>query len=243
MDGSIAENKNASLEKQRPLVQQAYEQIREKIIQLQFLPGQFLNEAAICKTLEMGRTPVHQALQLLQLEGLIEILPRKGVIVQPDGANEILKILEARMTIEPELARMAALRAGRGELSTGDMSELLELAKETDPDIDPPDIDLFVTNDRRFHRKIGDLAENSIMSDFAKTLHERSCRFWYLNLWQTLNVELSRGMHIDIAQSIVSGEADAAASAMRAHIENLSNRLKRLPPNAFGMGQGQPVPR
>ena len=93
MDGSIAENKNASLEKQRPLVQQAYEQIREKIIQLQFLPGQFLNEAAICKTLEMGRTPVHQALQLLQLEGLIEILPRKGVIVQPDGANEILKIV------------------------------------------------------------------------------------------------------------------------------------------------------
>lgn len=228
-------------EKQKPLVQQAYEQIREKIIRLQFLPGQYLNEAAVCETLGLGRTPVHQALQLLQLEGLVEILPRKGVIVQPDGASEILKILDARVIIEPELARKAAQRSRSGEIDDLELAFLEKLSVEPDEKADPPDIDAFIANDRAFHRKIAELSGNSILGEFARTLHDRSCRFWYLNLWQTLNVSVSKQMHIDIVRAITAGEGDKAAQAMRAHIENLAERLKRLPPNAFGVGSQPPA--
>src|SRR6185436_10347173 len=66
--------------KQGSLVAKAYEDIKEKIITLYFLPGQYLNEAAISGLLQVGRTPVHQALQRLELEGLVEIMPRKGVV-------------------------------------------------------------------------------------------------------------------------------------------------------------------
>ena len=76
------------------LVAKAYEDIKEKIITLYFLPGQYLNEAAISGLLQVGRTPVHQALQRLELEGLVEIMPRKGVVVLPDSISEIIKILE-----------------------------------------------------------------------------------------------------------------------------------------------------
>ena len=76
------------------LAAKAYEDIKEKIITLYFLPGQYLNEAAISGLLQVGRTPVHQALQRLELEGLVEIMPRKGVIVLPDSISEIIKILE-----------------------------------------------------------------------------------------------------------------------------------------------------
>jgi DNA-binding GntR family transcriptional regulator len=74
------------------LAEQVYEQLKEKIITLHFLPGQYLNEGALCAMLGVGRTPVHQALQRLELERLVEIMPRKGVIVQPDSIAEILKI-------------------------------------------------------------------------------------------------------------------------------------------------------
>ena len=48
---------------------------------------------------------MHQALQRLELEGLVEIMPRKGVIVLPDSISEIIKILESRATVEAELAQ------------------------------------------------------------------------------------------------------------------------------------------
>src|SRR5262249_51800389 len=94
--------------KANSLVAKAYEQIKEKIITLYFLPGQYLNEAAISSLLDVGRTPVHQALQRLELEGLVEIMPRKGVVVLPDSISEIIKILESRAAVEAELAKAAA---------------------------------------------------------------------------------------------------------------------------------------
>src|ERR1700741_437631 len=97
--------------KPNSLVAKAYEEIKEKIITLYFLPGQYLNEAAISGLLQVGRTPVHQALQRLELEGLVEIMPRKGVVVLPDSISEIIKILESRAAVEAELAKAAAERA------------------------------------------------------------------------------------------------------------------------------------
>src|SRR5262249_1178805 len=93
--------------KHNSLVAKAYAEIKEKIITLYFLPGQYLNEGAISALLQVGRTPVHQALQRLELEGLVEIMPRKGVVVLPDSISEIIKILESRAAVEAELAKAA----------------------------------------------------------------------------------------------------------------------------------------
>src|SRR5260221_14777990 len=84
------------------LTDQAYEAMKEKVITLYFLPGQYLNEGAICKLLDLGRTPVPQALQRLQLEGLTAVVPRKGVIIQPDSISQILEFLDARLVVESE---------------------------------------------------------------------------------------------------------------------------------------------
>src|ERR1700753_581213 len=105
---SAAKHKPAS--KGSSLTVQAYEQIKENILTLNFMPGRYLNEGALSAILDAGRTPLHQALQRLELEGLVEIMPRKGVIVQPDSISEILKILDSRSPAEAELARNAAQR-------------------------------------------------------------------------------------------------------------------------------------
>src|SRR5262245_36101744 len=124
-----AKTKNAKrkpVAKGGSLTAQAYEQIKEKILTLHFLPGQYLNEGALCAMLDAGRTPVHQALQRLELEGLVEIMPRKGVIVLPDSISEIIKILESRAAVEAELAKAAADR-----VSADGGKELLALANAT----------------------------------------------------------------------------------------------------------------
>eukprot|EP01042_Synura_sphagnicola_P021729 gene21729-27647_t len=124
--GEMTANKGESGQKRRPaqrgksrkeslpLSEQAYIAIKDRIITLFFAPGQYLNEASICEQLGMGRTPVHQALQRLQAEGLVDVVPRKGVIIQPDSMGQVVEILDARLVVEPEIAARAAMQ-GRPE--------------------------------------------------------------------------------------------------------------------------------
>jgi DNA-binding GntR family transcriptional regulator len=213
------------------LADMAFEAIKEKILKLYFLPGQYLNEGALCALLAMGRTPVHQALQRLQHEGLVEIMPRKGVIVQPGSISEILKILDSRATVEAELARNAAERA-----AVKDVDELKVLARSGAGNGKTSELDGFIAADRAFHRKFAELAENPVLSDFARSLHERSIRYWYLHLWQTLDDKATVRQHTAIADAIARRDADAAAEAVRAHIESLRTRLMRAQEASRGRG-------
>src|SRR6476661_5384231 len=142
------------------LANTAYEEIKEKILKLYFLPGQYLNEGALCALLNVGRTPVHQALQRLQHEGLIEIMPRKGVIVQPGSIPEILKILDSRATIEADLARNAA-----SHINAKDAEALKALARVGAGNGQASQLESFVEADRAFHRKFAELAGNPILSE------------------------------------------------------------------------------
>ena len=205
------------------LVAKAYEDIKEKIITLYFLPGQYLNEAAISGLLQVGRTPVHQALQRLELEGLVEIMPRKGVVVLPDSISEIIKILESRAAVEAELAKAAADR-----VSVDDGKELLALANATRHTRNGPGIDDFIACDRAFHRKLAERAGNSVLSDFAQQLHERSIRYWYLHLWQTMDVPATTRQLAAIADAIAKHDGERAAAAMREHIDSLKGRLMQI---------------
>jgi DNA-binding GntR family transcriptional regulator len=214
---------SAGAEKGGSLVARAYEEIKEKIIKVYFLPGQYLNESAICALLGLGRTPVHQALQRLEIDGLVEIMPRKGVIVLPDSIAEIIKILDSRMAVEPELARHAAERATP---ETAAELQALASVKKTDNEIS--DIDAFTHSDRAFHRKIAEMSGNQVLSDFARNLHERSWRYWYLHLWQTLDIGANNHQHTAIADAISTGNGEAAAEAMRAHISSLKLRLSQI---------------
>jgi len=227
-----AKTKRQPASKGGSLAEQVSEQLKEKIITLHFLPCQYLNEGALCAMLGVGRTPVHQALQRLELERLVEIMPRKGVIVQPDSIAEILKILDSRVTVEAELARNAA------QQRTPEDTEVLKLlARRGYGNGQPADVDTFITGDRAFHEQFAKMAGNVVLSEFARSLHERSIRYWYLHLWQTMDTKATIRQHSAIADMIAKGDGEAAAKAVREHIESLRERLikaqsatRRIPP-------------
>jgi DNA-binding GntR family transcriptional regulator len=72
----------------RSLTEHAYTEIRNRVMSLEFRPGEFLYEARICAAINIGRTPVHEALHRLQIEGLVQIVPRKGVLIRTDSLND-----------------------------------------------------------------------------------------------------------------------------------------------------------
>jgi GntR family transcriptional regulator, rspAB operon transcriptional repressor len=202
---------------------QAYAAIKERILTLFFLPGQYVNESAVATMLKLGRTPVHHALQRLQVEGLVEIIPRKGVVIRPDSVAEIVKILESRETVEPDLARYAAQNAPSSEIDA-----LCALARAIDKSGEVAAVDVFARMDREFHARIAVLSGNAVLAEFAGRLHDRSTRFWYLHLWQTMDPVATAQEHAAVADAIAVRDGEAAAAAMRMHIGRLKERVKKI---------------
>jgi DNA-binding GntR family transcriptional regulator len=225
------------------LADRAYEAIKEKVITLYFLPGQYLNEAAICKLLDLGRTPVHQALQRLQHEGLIDVVPRKGVIIQPDSISQILEFLDARLVVEAELARLAAAHASADDVKV--LQSILDAHSQGNNAGN--EINAFVECDHAFHTKIHEISKSRVLGDFAKTLHERCTRSWYLHLWQTLDTDASDRQHRKILKAIKAHDEEGAAKALRDHLISLRQRVAQLQNSPSRSllhlqrpGQGQP---
>ncbi|MDH3582226.1 MAG: GntR family transcriptional regulator, partial [Hyphomicrobiales bacterium] len=92
------------------LTDQAYHRLEEMIVTLQLEPGEVLSEQALSKELDIGRTPIREALQRLAREGLVVILPRKGILVSETNPRKQLLVLEVRREVERLLARAGAKR-------------------------------------------------------------------------------------------------------------------------------------
>lgn len=88
-----------------------YEHLREQLLNGEIAPPEHLIEAKIAKELGTSRTPVREALHSLELEGLIESIPRVGYVVKPISEEEVEEICEIRMAIEGVAVRWAMEKA------------------------------------------------------------------------------------------------------------------------------------
>ena len=92
--------KKSDLSVRKSLTTIAYEQLEELIVTAELEPGAILSEATLVEQLAIGRTPIREALQKLEREGLIKIMPRKGIAVTDlDPAKQLL-MLELRRDLE-----------------------------------------------------------------------------------------------------------------------------------------------
>jgi DNA-binding GntR family transcriptional regulator len=115
MRNSNSEKKASRHEEANPpeqlLADVAFVQIEEMIITRRLPPGSMISEGQLAVELEMGRTPVREALQRLRQIGFVEMLPRRGTLVAGVDIRQQLELLEVRRPLEELVVRMAALRA------------------------------------------------------------------------------------------------------------------------------------
>ena len=157
------------------LSERAYEAIKERILSLELRPGQFINEADLCRLTGMGRMPVHQAVHRLMTDGLLEVIPRKGIIIGSESANEVAEALEARRAVEPYIAALAAERATPAQIK-----ELEKLLKQSRKIADQRFRREFMDLDRLFHAAVAEAAGNRMLVDAQRPMQERSARIWAL---------------------------------------------------------------
>ena len=202
------------------LTERAYGEIRHRLITLAFRPGEFINESMICASLGIGRTPVHEALHRLQLEGLVQIVPRKGVLIPADSLNDLIALIETRMVVEPAGMALAAARAEPGHLRA--LEAMLGQAREA---IQQGDRAGSMALDAKFHNEIIRVTGNSVLAEVARMLHQRASRIWHLQVWSDADLQLAQIEHEAIFEALRAGDAEQTAAAARAHLTSLRGRI------------------
>jgi DNA-binding GntR family transcriptional regulator len=201
---------------------QAYEAIKDRIITLAFRPGECLNEASVSALLGLGRTPVHQALDRLMLEEMVEVIPRKGVIVKPVVLHDVLQMIDIRMVNETQCARLAAERAADSHIEN--ISKVIGRAGQA---IGRRDIHTLMMLDREFHSELAAASKNFELAEVLRKLNERSLRFWFISFTTPDHHHSFQRQHEDVFEAIRKHDCDAAEQAMRVHIEAFRKSVAR----------------
>ena len=87
--------------KKESLKQKAYNEIKSKIINCEYMPNSFLNESVLMEVTKSSRTPIREALSKLEQENFVTIIPKKGIMVNDLSLNDISMIFQVRELIEP----------------------------------------------------------------------------------------------------------------------------------------------
>jgi DNA-binding GntR family transcriptional regulator len=101
----------------QPLAQQVAARIRVMIIQDQLTPGEWIREQALADKLKVSRTPLREALKMLELEGLIRLLPNRGAVVTELTVEEVKEKLEVLAALEALAGKLACQKATNAELA------------------------------------------------------------------------------------------------------------------------------
>ena len=197
-----------TLSREQTLTEQAYRLIEEQIVTLRLKPGDVLSEQMLSASLKIGRTPIREALQRLAREGLITILPRKGVLVSDINPRNQLLVLEVRREIERLLSRAGAARATPQQRERlRDIPQGMDRAAKTNDDIS------FMRLDREFNDLMIEAAHNDYAARSMKLLQGLSRRFWYMHYREAADLPLCARLHANQARAIAQGNGEAAARA------------------------------
>jgi DNA-binding GntR family transcriptional regulator len=204
------------------LTERAYRAIEERIVTLRLRPGDVLSEQMLSATFKIGRTPIREALQRLAREGLVTILPRKGILVSDLNPRNQLLVLEVRREIERLLSRAGAERA-----NVGQRAQLQEIARGMDRASKTNDDIAFMRLDREFNGLMIEAAHNDYAARSMKLLQGLSRRFWYMHYREAADLPLCARLHANQARAIAQGGSESAARAsdkLMDYVENFTRK-------------------
>lgn len=213
---------------QRSLSEQAYEQIRQKIVTLALAPSAVVDEARLQKELGFGRTPIREALKRLELERLINIIPRRGIFVTPINLTDLQRLYEMRLNLECLATELAAKRGTA--VHWQEMAYVLNQVNAPGK-ISPEQL---IAIDDQCHRIIYQAADNHFLEQSLMALYPLSLRMWNVALAKLGDkkenvVEYEHIVeHQQIMVALQNGAVEESVNLMRRHIEAYQQYIENV---------------
>ncbi|MEN9938593.1 MAG: hypothetical protein RLZZ387_5172 [Chloroflexota bacterium] len=202
----------------------AYAAIKEAILSGRIAPNQPMVEEQLAASLQISRTPVREALAILEYEGLIAPRSGRGLYVTTMTREEFVACFVANETVEPFLARRAALLAEQPQLDA--MRETIARAEGAAAEDTPG----FLRASRDFHRLVGEAAGNEPLMNFVLRNEERT-DMYLLSAGRVVNPEsmaASNREHAAILGALEQRDPEAAARLTIYHAQSLRGRFTEL---------------
>lgn len=204
-------------------VERAYEELRRMIITHELPPGTTIDERELMDQLEIGRTPLREAMLRLAHERLIVRSPRRGAWVSQLSLTDIQQLNEARQLVEPPIARLAAEHVTP---ATG--QQLRTMLQRTDKQVAQGDFASLAIIDLEFHLLLGKLAANDYLTNFSMEINTSLLRYWHLSFRLADSGRVWFESHSELLERIISGDAEAAAAEAQRHIDSYRKRMRQF---------------
>jgi DNA-binding GntR family transcriptional regulator len=205
------------------LADRAYAELRDRIVTLHIPPGAPIDEDQLGEELEMGRTPVREAIKRLALENLVTVFPRRGTFASEINITDLAHISDVRAQLEGHAAYRAAER-----LSDAGRAELEALLEELNHSQGSDDVEGLMALDARVHRFIYRSAGNPYMEETLGRYFNLSLRIWHLVLDRLPHLFARVHEHDDVLHAIAAGDADLAQRTLAEHVAKFESEIRAV---------------
>jgi DNA-binding GntR family transcriptional regulator len=205
------------------MADRAYAQLRDRIVTLRIPPGSPINEDALGRELEMGRTPIREAIKRLSLESLVAVYPRRGTFASEINITDLAHIADVRVELEGHAAYRAAQR-----LTAAQRDELDALLGELEERRSGDDAEGLMDLDARVHRFVHRCAGNPYLEVTLGRYLNLSLRIWHLVLERLPHLSASVLEHRELLETIRDGDAEGARATAAAHVAHFEREIRSV---------------
>lgn len=213
------------MQSDKSLRDQAYQSIRKRMLMGRLSAGSQISEPKLAKLLGIGRTPVREAIQQLQVEGLVERVPRRGTVVRVPKRMDFVDLYELREGLEGYAVALAAKRISSEdlELLRSLYLQMGTIAEEMESSglrvLKGPKLQTFKTADMGFHLQLINATGNRHIMKVISDSHVMSQIFGSTRDEHSLDVvQLAAKMHGEIYEAVARSDGEMAATLMTQHI-------------------------
>lgn len=201
------------------LREKAYRIIKQLIITCEINPGGILNERELVESIGVSRTPIREALNRLEKENLVTIIPQRGAFVSAITVKVINDIYQLRAIIEPSVTAM---------VTPIFPAESLKKYRQAFLEIDHEDYDSLSKLDNELHCCIIDLAGNDFLNQVMANMYAQNERIRFRSTRLPQRSQETVAEHLAIIEAILARDPAAAQEAMRAHLGNSRQAAFRI---------------
>ncbi|MET3504670.1 GntR family transcriptional regulator [Halalkalibacter oceani] len=202
---------------------QVYKELKSNILLGKISTGTFLQERTIAEKLGVSRTPVREALKRLEVEGWVETIPWKGVIVKEIEEQDVIEVFQCRLANEIFMIKLIT-----PNLTDEQIKDLQDIFLKMKVAQQEGKGDELIDEDREFHMYLAKLTNNSRLIQFLDNLSDQILRLGVKAITKEFRSDEALSEHEKLLEALERRSVEAAVQAMEEHINQTHEVLMRM---------------
>jgi DNA-binding GntR family transcriptional regulator len=190
--------------------------IEERIVLLDYKPGERLKDDELCEEFDIGRTPLRETLIELENKGLVRMIPRKGIYASNVSLQELRNAYEVRSF----LIGLSGKKAARN-IKISELKKLRELIDRMENETEPREL---IKLDFRAHELINRASDNDVLAQKLRELRQQTMRGWAAPNFKGVMEDFA-DEYSSLVDALRKGEERKSGNILAEHLENFHSRL------------------